>query len=101
MVFLYIKQIDKLYILISLLNEWGGVGLMINIKHLKAFIAVASELHFTRAAEKVFLTQPALSSLIQQLEQDVGIQLVRRHTRQVELSDAGKDFKVTAEKFSG
>jgi LysR family carnitine catabolism transcriptional activator len=98
MVFLYINQIDKFYILIKLSNEWG-VGHMINIKHLKAFIAVASELHFTRAAEKVFLTQPALSSLIQQLEQDVGIQLVRRHTRQVELSDAGKDFKVTAEKL--
>ena len=72
---------------------------MINIKHLKAFIAVASELHFTRAAQRVFLTQPALSLLIQQLEQDIGIQLIRRHTRQVELSDAGKEFKLTAEKL--
>ena len=44
---------------------------MINIKHLKAYIAVASELHFTRAADKICLTQPALSSLIQQLEQDL------------------------------
>ncbi|NVK56811.1 MAG: LysR family transcriptional regulator [Alteromonadaceae bacterium] len=72
---------------------------MINIKHLKAFIAVAAELHFTRAAEKVNLTQPALSSLIQQLEHDFGIQLVRRHTRQVELTEAGKNFRATAEKL--
>ena len=72
---------------------------MINIKHLKAFIAVASELHFTRAAEKVCLTQPALSSLIQQMEQDFGIQLVRRHTRQVELTQAGEEFRETAEKL--
>ena len=66
---------------------------------MKAFIAVASELHFTRAAEKVCLTQPALSSLIQQLEQDFGIQLVRRHTRQVELTEAGENFRATAEKL--
>ena len=72
---------------------------MVNIKHMKAFIAVASELHFTRAAEKVCLTQPALSSLIQQLEQDFGIQLVRRHTRQVELTEAGENFRATAEKL--
>lgn len=74
---------------------------MINIKHLKAFIAVAAELHFTRAAEKVCLTQPALSSLIQQLEQDFGVQLVRRHTRQVELTEAGINFRATAEKLVG
>ena len=72
---------------------------MINIKHLKAFIAVAAELHFTKAAEKVCLTQPALSSLIQQLEQDFGVQLVRRHTRQVELTEAGNNFRATAEKL--
>ncbi|QJR81073.1 LysR family transcriptional regulator [Alteromonas pelagimontana] len=72
---------------------------MINIKHLRAFIAVAAELHFTRAAERVCLTQPALSSLIQQLEQDFGVQLVRRHTRQVELTEAGEGFLSTAEKL--
>lgn len=72
---------------------------VINIKHLKAFSAVASELHFTRAAEKICLTQPALSSLIQQLEQDLGVSLITRHTRQVELTEAGQDFKLTAEKL--
>ena len=72
---------------------------MVNIKHLKAFLALAAELHFTRAAQKVFLTQPALSSLIQQLEQEFGIQLVRRHTRQVELTEAGEEFRITAEKL--
>ncbi|OFC69143.1 LysR family transcriptional regulator [Alteromonas confluentis] len=74
---------------------------MVNIKHLKAFLAVATELHFTRAAERVCLTQPALSTLIQQLEQEFGIQLVRRHTRQVELTPAGAEFKETAEKLVG
>ena len=72
---------------------------MINIKHLKAYIAVASELHFTRAADKICLTQPALSSLIQQLEQDLGVSLISRHTRQVELTEAGSEFKATAEKL--
>lgn len=72
---------------------------MINIKHLKAYIAVASELHFTRAADKICLTQPALSSLIQQLEHDLGVSLISRHTRQVELTEAGKEFKLTAEKL--
>ncbi len=74
---------------------------MVNIKHLKAFLAVATELHFTRAAERVCLTQPALSTLIQQLELEFGIQLVRRHTRQVELTPAGAEFKETAEKLVG
>ena len=72
---------------------------MINIKHLKAFLAVSSELHFTRAAELVFITQPALSALIQQLELDLGVQLVRRHTRQVELTAAGIEFTETAQKL--
>jgi LysR family carnitine catabolism transcriptional activator len=72
---------------------------MINIKHLKAYIAVASELHFTRAADKICLTQPALSSLIQQLEHELGVSLISRHTRQVELTEAGKEFKLTAEKL--
>lgn len=72
---------------------------MINIKHFKGFVELANELHFTRAAERLFLTQPALSNLIQQLEEDFNLQLVKRHTRQVELTSAGKEFKVVAEKL--
>lgn len=79
--------------------EWEVEIKMINIKHLKAFLALSSELHFTRAAELVFITQPALSALIQQLELELGVQLVRRHTRQVELTVAGIEFTETTQKL--
>jgi DNA-binding transcriptional LysR family regulator len=60
-----------------------------DLGRLAAFVAVAEECHFRRAAERLHLAQPVLSRQIQQLERDVGVQLLTRTTRQVSLTDAG------------
>jgi DNA-binding transcriptional LysR family regulator len=62
------------------------------IEHIRAFIAVAEELSFTRAAERLFIAQPPLSRQIQQLEQEIGTALFIRKTRSVALTDAGRFF---------
>jgi len=62
----------------------------VEIRQLEAFVAVAEELHFTRAAERLFIAQQALSSQIRQLERRVGVTLFERSTRRVALSEAGE-----------
>jgi epsilon-lactone hydrolase len=61
----------------------------VEVKHLRAFVAVAEELNFSRAAERLFLSQPALSRQIRTLERLVGCELLRRSTHRVELTLAG------------
>lgn len=61
----------------------------VELRHLRALIAVAEELNFTRAAERLHLTQQALSGQIRQLEQRVGTRLVDRDTHRVELTASG------------
>lgn len=60
------------------------------MRHLRALVAVADELNFTRAAERLHLTQQALSGQIRQLEQRVGTRLVDRDPRHVALTHAGR-----------
>lgn len=60
------------------------------LRHLRSFVAVAEELNFRRAAERLFITQPALSRQIRTLERLVGSQLLRRSTHRVELTIAGE-----------
>lgn len=64
----------------------------IELRHLRAFDALGKELHFGRAADGLQLTQPALTKIIKQLEDEVGVPLLVRTTRRVELTEAGKVF---------
>lgn len=64
----------------------------IEIRHLRQFLAVAEELHFTRAAERLHLAQPALSAQIKKLEEELEIQLLVRSTRAVQLTPHGEEF---------
>jgi DNA-binding transcriptional LysR family regulator len=61
----------------------------VEMRHLRALLTVAEELNFTRAAQRLHLTQQALSGQIRQLEDRVGTRLVERDTRRVELTPAG------------
>jgi len=61
----------------------------IEVRHLRAFVAVAEELNFGRAATRLYLSQPALSRQIRNLERLVGCNLLRRSTHRVELTLAG------------
>ncbi|MEQ9375571.1 MAG: LysR family transcriptional regulator [Imperialibacter sp.] len=62
----------------------------IELRHFKYFLEVAEELHFRKAAEKLFITQPGLSRQIQQLEEELDVKLFVRNKRNVALTAPGK-----------
>lgn len=66
----------------------------VELRHLRAFVMVAECANFTRAAASLFMTQPALSRIIRQLEALVGTQLLERSTRHVALTHTGQEFLI-------
>lgn len=74
---------------------------MIETRLLHQFIAVAEELHFNRAAERLHMAQPPLSQAIRRLEQEIGAPLFERTNRSVSLTPAGAAFLEAANKVLG
>ena len=67
-----------------------------DLQNLRYFVAVAEELHFRQAAERLHVSQPAISQQVRKLEEDLGVQLLERTPRRVALTEAGKAFVVAA-----
>lgn len=82
-----------------------SLGMDLDIRHLRYFVAVAEELSFTTAAQRLHMAQPPLSRAVKNLEKQLGVRLFNRTTRHVELTDAGAllldEARATIAQFDG
>lgn len=69
------------------------------LEQLRIFLAVARNLHFTRAAEELYITQPAVSAAVNSLEKEYGVKLFHRVGRHIEITEAGKLLEIEAQKI--
>lgn len=73
--------------------------MQISLRQLEYAVAVAKHLNFSEAARSCFVSQPALSTQLQQLERSIGIKLFERQSRKVLITDAGRPFLERAERI--
>ncbi|GAP94156.1 LysR family transcriptional regulator [Leptolyngbya sp. NIES-2104] len=69
------------------------------LEQLRIFLAVAEHLHFTRAAETLYITQPAVSAAIQTIEAEYSVKLFHRIGRRIEITNAGQLLQIEAQKI--
>jgi DNA-binding transcriptional LysR family regulator len=72
-----------------------------DLKHLSTFVAVAEELNFHRAAERLTMAQPAVSRIVLELEDRLGVKLLERTTRKVSLTESGRYLLQEAQDILG
>jgi len=77
------------------------VDFTMNISQLKYVLEIATSSSIREASTKLFISQPALSSSVKELEEELGIQIFERNNKGISLTDAGREFLTYAKKVLG